>query len=675
MTNGDKMKKRSLIKYLFMILAVALIMLTAFSSCSADNSSIKLCNIQLNTEEASRSFDKISFTSNLLDCNLVYCATYTGSGVQYGDTNGEYIPYDTSKGLILSQGLWVIDCKWTKLQTQEDGTTNEISVAEGSTGAVWVNLNTKFFSVFLNDDSGAGSVSIKYNVKCKDNSVNNVSFEYSITKWNSPSSQEIITISGSPDYSVGSEQFSLRVLSLPINHLDSGKYLLSINIYDEDTTSNNLLYTDVLGFVVRTGFKTEINGECYVNKYTSDKNEYIYWEEQPSNPQKTENVGGNNNTALNSVKKIATDTIYIVNSDSNNNMNLGHTEGSSKSNRIVTPSANTSFGINLNGTSVYLTTFHALNGGTKESSLVIDLPTTTEMTLYNYSVDNPAMAVWAEIKPTQYLYGSYSRRFEANVTMSGGKLNIVGPDSPSELSNGIVKFKGPVATDSDDTETLFLNSTRKQGAINFNSEGGTVVVDGNVEFEASVGFSSWSTNKPETAGYEDTINSSTNVNITIKNGANVSVIGDKQTDDRWIDTAYGVYLRGNSTGSNGTINILLDNGMINASKSGSNEESGIRIDNYVNGTINITLKNEATISSDVGSGLYFNNCQGSTINVMIQSDDPDSVITGAPNKIRIGGTSTFVNLIITNPTTGETKKAVISKSVSSFTTGLTFTQI
>ena len=79
------------------------------------------------------------------------------------------------------------------------------------------------------------------------------------------------------------------------------------------------------------------------------------------------------------------------------------------------------------------------------------------------------------------------------------------------------------------------------------------------------------------------------------------------------------------------------------------------------------------IRGDITS-IYIDN-EGSTINVEIQSDDPDSVITGATNKIRIGGTSTSVNLKITSPTTGETKKAVIKNSVSSFTTGLTFTQI
>ena len=261
--------------------------------------------------------------------------------------------------------------------------------------------------------------------------------------------------------------------------------------------------------------------------------------------------------------------------------------------------------------------------------------------------------------------------------MDGGSLNIVGTASPSDLSNGDVVFRGPVATDSDNEVTLAWNKTRKQGAINFNSKGGTVVVDGRVSFDASVGFSSWSTSKPGKGKYTNTITEDTNINDTIKNGATVSVVGDKQTDDRYIDTAYGAYLR--CSGRGGAINFLLDNGFIDASGSGSNDESGIRIDDFKKGTINITLKNGSVISSSSGSGLYFKNCGGSTINVMIVSDSPDDTIigdtiTGNGYKIRVGeNDNTTVNIIVTN-SDGITKKATISNSISSFE-GLEFVEI
>ena len=528
--------------------------------------------------------------------------------------------------------------------------------------------------IYLDERTGFGSVSIKYNVKCNDNSVNNIRIEYSLSKWESPSSQKEIAITEAPEYSVGNEPDSLRVLSLPISNISVGKYLLVIKVFDTEAQPNALLFTDVLGFMVREGLTTVINGKCFVKKDVSDSNEYIYWDENPASPpvsgenNKT-NVGGTGNDKLNTVENIENNHIYIVNSDGSNNMNLGHTEVAGENNRIVTPKSSATnpvdFGINLNGTNVTLTTANGIN----ETYVVIDLPSYSELTLFNNNGRGSTAgkeATWAFVNLTP---GGKYRRFESNVIMDGGSLNIVGTNSPSGLSNGDVVFRGPVATDSDEWNTLLFNQTRKQGAINFNSKGGTVVVDGRVSFEASVGFSSWSTSKPGKGQYTNTITEDTNINVTIKNDATVSVVGDKQTNDRFIDTAYGAYLR--CSGKGGTINFLLDNGKIIASGSGSDEESGIRIDDFNSGTINITLKNGSVISSSSGSGLYFNNCAGSTINVMIASDLPDASIVGNGNKIRVENST--VNIIVTT-NNGVTKKATISESISSFE-GLEFVEI
>ena len=667
------MKKR-IGKHIALLVLAVLILVAVLSSCSAETPSVILCNVKLNTEETSRSFDDPSFSNNLSECRITYCAKYQGSGSCYGDTKGIYVDYDKSKGIVLSQGLWNIDCIWIKEVENEDGSTTQLTIASGSTGSIWVNLNTKSFLIYLDESTGFGSVSIKYNVKCNDNSVNNIRIEYSLSKWESPSSQKEIAITEAPEYSVGNEPDSLRVLSLPISNISVGKYLLVIKVFDTEAQPNALLFTDVLGFMVREGLTTVINGKCFVKKDVSDSNEYIYWDENPASPpvsgenNKT-NVGGTGNDKLNTVENIENNHIYIVNSDGSNNMNLGHTEVAGENNRIVTPKSSATnpvdFGINLNGTNVTLTTANGIN----ETYVVIDLPSYSELTLFNNNGRGSTAgkeATWAFVNLTP---GGKYRRFESNVIMDGGSLNIVGTNSPSGLSNGDVVFRGPVATDSDEWNTLLYNKTRKQGAINFNSKGGTVVVDGGVRFEASVGFSSWSTSKPGKGQYTNTITEDTNINVTIKNDATVSVVGDKQTNDRFIDTAYGAYLR--CSGKGGTINFLLDNGKIIASGSGSDEESGIRIDDFNSGTINITLKNGSVISSSSGSGLYFNNCAGSTINVMIASDLPDASIVGNGNKIRVENST--VNIIVTT-NNGVTKKATISESISSFE-GLEFVEI
>lgn len=472
---------------------------------------------------------------------------------------------------------------------------------------------------------------------------------------------------------------------MPISNISVGKYLFVIKVFDTEAQPNALLFTDVLGFMVRGGLTTEINGECFVKKDVSGRNEYIYWDENPASPpvsgenNKT-NVGGTGNGKLNSVENIENKHIYIINSDGRDNMNLGHTGVEGDNNRIITPDSSATnpvdFGINLNGTNVTLTTANGLDKYS-DTYVVIELPSYSELTLFNNNGRGSTAgkeATWAFVNPTPTLFfGPQDRRFESNVVMDGGSLNIVGTNSPSGLSNGDVVFRGPVATDSDNEATLFLNQTRKQGAINFNSKGGTVVVDGGVSFEASVGFSSWSTWKDGDGQYTNTITEDTNINVTIKNGATVSVVGDDKKDDRYIDTAYGAYLR--CGGNGGTINFLLDKGFIEASESGSNDESGIRIDDFKKGTINITLKNGSVISSSSGSGLYFKNCVGSTINVMIASDSPDDTIIGNKKgyKIRVEDNTT-VNIIVTNNNNGVTKKATISNSISSFE-GLEFVEI
>ena len=676
----DGIMKKRIGKHIALLVLAVLILVAVLSSCSAENPSVILCNVKLNTEETSRSFDDPSFSNNLSEYRITYCATYQGSGSCYGDTKGIYADYDKSKGIVLSQGLWNIDCIWIKEVENEDGSTTQLTIASGSTGSIWVNLNTKSFLIYLDESTGLGSVSIKYNVKCNDNSVNNIRIEYSISKWESPSSKEEIEITESPEYSVGSEQYSLRVFSLPISNISVGKYLLVIKVFDTEAQPNALLFTDVLGFMVREGLTTVINGKCFVKKDVSDSNEYIYWDENPASPpvsgenNKT-NVGGTGNGKLNSVENIENKHIYIINSDGRDNMNLGHTGVEGDNNRIITPDSSATnpvdFGINLNGTNVTLTTANGIN----ETYVVIDLPSYSELTLFNNNGSGSTAgkkATWAFVNRTPL--AQQDRRFESNVVMDGGSLNIVGTNSPSGLSNGDVVFRGPVATDSDNEATLVWNRTRKQGAINFNSKGGTVVVDGRVSFEASVGFSSWSTRKDGDGQYTNTIKEDTNINVTIKNDATVSVVGDKQIDDRYIDTAYGAYLR--CSGRGGAINFLLDNGKIIASGSGSNDESGIRIDDFKKGTINITLKNGSVISSSSGSGLYFKNCAGSTINVMIASDSPDDTIIGNVNKegykIRVEDNTT-VNIIVTN-NNGVTKKATISNSISSFE-GLEFVEI
>lgn len=662
MTNGDKMKKRSLFKHIFLIIAVALIVLAALSSCTPNSDSPILCNVILNMAEDSRAFDPISFSGSvdLSKYDLYYTAIYKGSGSSFGSENKKLY----TGSILISQGLWCIDCEWY------DGDTK---IASGSTGDIWINLNTSVITIHIGASEGKGSAVLSYKVFCSDGSVKSVTCAISLSKWNSSNQFEDVTRDFTLKKGTSSDSFIIQ--NLDINDLNSGKYILKIEV--NDATDSELLFTDVLGFVIKSDCITTINGKCFVKKGTSVNNKYIYWEEDPTTPteDKTIPVGGSNQAQLDTTTSIENEHVYLVNPDKStgDSMSLGHTTtstDSTNSNRIVTPTEGTNFGINMQGTDVIVTTGDEGVDASRENTTIVELQNNVTMTLYNY-VSPSNDATWGLVEPLDIVAGiPICRRYQCNTSLRGGTLNVVGSSTSkneiNNISNGAIIFRGPVASDN---VVDGYNGYYKQGAINIstdeNSTGGNVVLDGNVNLVGETGISSW-----EVKGESSSINNTLNTNIQILNGAKITAKG------KYNEIAEGIYIKGNT--QTGIISITLDDGSITtSSSSGTNkaDESGIRIDDFYNGTINITLKNGATISSAVGSGLYFNNCQGSTINVEIQSDNPDSVITGKTNKIRIEGNSTSVNLKITSPTTGKTKKAVIKNSVSNFTTGLTFTQI
>ena len=651
MTNGDKMKKRNLIKHISLIIAVALIVLAALSSCTPNSDSPILCNVKLNMAEDSRAFDPISFSGSvdLSKYDLYYTSTYKGSGSSFGSFSKKLY----TGSILLSQGLWCIDCEWY------DGDTK---IASGSTGDIWINLNTSVITIHIGASEGKGSAVLSYKVFCSDGSVKSVDCAISLSKWNSNNQFEEVTRDFTLEKGTNNDNFLIQ--NLNINNLDSGKYLLKIEV--NDATDSELLFTDVLGFIIKSDCITTINGKCFVKKGTSGNNEYIYWEEDPTTPteDKTIPVGGSNQAQLDTATSIENEHVYLVNPDKStgDSMSLGHTTtstDSTNSNRIVTPTEGTNFGINMQGTDVIVTTGDDGVDASKENTTIVELKNNVTMTLYNY-VSPSNDATWGLVEPLDIVAGiPIYRRYQCNTSLRGGTLNVVGSSTSkneiNNISNGAIIFRGPVASDN---VVDGINGYYKQGAINIstdeNSTGGNVVLDGNVNLVGETGISSWEVN-----GESSSINKTLNTNIQILNGAKITAEGT------YNEIAEGIYIKGNT--QTGIISITLDDGSITTSRSyGTNkaDESGIRIDDFYNGTINITLKNGATIKSGVGSGLYFNNCQGTTININIESDSPNNVIIGAKNKIRLAGTNGTIYLNIA--TSNGTKTSIIESNVTSF---------
>ena len=601
------------------LIVISIILIAVLSSCEVENNSMELCKVKLGYD-SSRSFSDTTFSSKLDNSLLTYKATYMGKGQSYGSTSG-FSSYPR-EGLVLSQGPWVIDCKWMK-----EGTL----IAEGTTREIWVNLNTKSLLVYLEENEGKGSFLLdSYKVKNTDNSVTAVNFTFEIMKWDSG---QFTTLSLEPTITYGTESDYIKTCRLEKDNLDAGQYILAVNVYNGDTqTSSNLLFTDVIGFTVREGHQTKVSGECEVKSGVK----YIEWEPNPSNPTNGKVVvaaNGNENTGTTidlTTGAIQNETIYILQEDKNTDgkgtgtIDLGHQEGDITSNRILTPEPDpvanvNAFAIDMKGTDVTVSSpvGYDWSTGTVENTTIVQLNERITMNLFNSSTTSARWGV------SEFPRFSTKSRIDANVKLNGGTLNVIGNRDSQNISKGAIVFLGPTIDDS--TTTAY----QKQGAVNMEGVGGKVVLDGDVTVKGLLGISSFAS--------ESTNSSLTGDPIYVDISAIKSKIvaeAAKKLAGYQQETSYGIYLK--CSGNRGTINIVLDGATITATGSGSNiSESGIRIDDF-KGKINITIKNGSTISSEVGNGLYFSKCTGE-INITL--DNTNNSITGGSHDLKASESS------------------------------------
>ena len=601
------------------LIVISIILIAVLSSCEVENNSMELCKVKLGYD-SSRSFSDTTFSSKLDNSLLTYKATYMGKGQSYGSTLG-YSSYPT-EGLVLSQGPWVIDCKWMKGKTL---------IAEGTTREIWVNLNTKSLLVYLEENEGKGSFLLdSYKVKNTDNSVTAVNFTFEIMKWDSG---QFTTLSLEPTITYGTESDYIKTCRLEKDNLDAGQYILAVNVYNGDTqTSSNLLFTDVIGFTVREGHQTKVSGECEVKSGVK----YIEWEPNPSNPSDTngkvvEAANGNENTGTTidlTTGAIQNETIYILQEDKKTDgtgtgkIDLGHQEGDITSNRILTPVPDpktnvNAFAIDMNGTDVTVSSpvVYDVPSKTVENTTIVQLNERITMNLFNSSADSARWGV------SKFPWLSTKTRIDANVKLNGGTLNVIGNGDSENISKGAIEFLGPTKDDS------ITTAYQKQGAVNMEGVGGKVVLDGAVTVKGLLGISSFASGSTNSALTGDPIY----VDITAIKSKIVAEAAKKLAGYQQ-ETSYGIYLKCSNQG--GTINIVLDGATITAKGSGENiSESGIRIDDF-SGNINITIKNGSTISSEVGNGLYFSNCTG---DINITLDNTKNSITGGMWALKTSG--------------------------------------
>ena len=383
------MSKRDFFRKCTLFVAAALLVV-AISSCSQDIPLV-LCNINLDVEDGSRSFNDVVFSSSY---TLYYSTVYKGSDTSYyGIVSNQ--KYDSKVGILLSQGRWEITCEW------KDANGN--TVATGTTRDIWVNLNTSSFIVYL-DENGKGSVELNYEVfkavvANVTNAVTDVKVNLTLSKWNG-SAFDVKNNVDELEVTQGTVENSIKIYNHYFENIDSGKYLLVIQTIDNTPqTSESILFTDVIGFVVKPGHTTVINGSCEVINGVSGKNEYITWEDDPKNPEGTPIDVGNTSSGYqtdltNPNTTIVNNTIYVIQEDKKTSgegtgsMDLSTDGIYEEGPRIVTPPSDISFGINMNGTDVTLSTQRPNSideaWNNQENTTIVQVPLNTKMTLFNY---------------------------------------------------------------------------------------------------------------------------------------------------------------------------------------------------------------------------------------------------------------------------------------------------
>ena len=640
------MKKRVSFSSILTIFTVVLMVVTVLSSCSINDTSPVLINVKIKEDEDSRRLTSTVTGKSAEASSMHYHPEYLGSGNHYPSIgNDEYIEYKEQDGILLSQGLWNIHCSWKNAKGEE--------ILSGSTGPTWINLNTEMIYVRY----GTNSLELSYSVIS--NSIDNPYLSLSIYSFidgkisTSPLGSYSNLTAGTDSTLIATKTGNKTVYSFSDNAFnESGYYILVLKV-KESASSKKVLFTDVIGFVSRFGCSTVLKGSCEVETGISGGGSiYLPDISDPTDPIRgkdgevievtnngTTSSDGTTQTKLNETD-IINNKVYVILPDKNteNNkptMSLGHTEGSTSRTTRIKPPENADFGLNLNGTNVSLTVQSKISlrpseSYYHESSAIIELCPNTSMTLYNNNGKPTGVdAAWAYIAGT--------RRFDANTLLKGGTMNIVGSGASDNISNAKVYFVGSTNQNNTTIDQLSPEFS-KQGAINiysgtvednngknYTSLGGNIILDGKVEVQAVTGISTWDTTNTKDNNdnyvYATTIQGNLETTIRIMHEAKISATGGNN-NILYPDTATGIYILGNS--QTGKINIILDNGHINASGSPGSEEAGIRIENF-NGTIEIELKNGSSISSTEGTGIKLIACP----NIKITKDSTSSISGGS----------------------------------------------
>ena len=528
---------------------------------------------------------------------------------------------------------------------------------KASARGIYINLNTNVITVTPESDASAETGKGKLHID--DYTLQNLTLpsgssptvSVSIYKYDKaqnafPESADktIPLTSSDEDYSFSYSEFEL----------DSGLYYAVFNVKATESENSIKSFTDMIGFVIRNGMTTKLNGTCSAYNIETSESEYLHHITNPEIPITGEGgntvihgpsttTGGTTTTTV--LNKLEDDKVHVIipnTSTSSTDHTINRVNDSLTSQRITSPDTGTKSAINLSGTNLLMT---KLNGNTgEESALVTTLNKDVYLTIFNnasiirnsstaYNESNlPTRTATFAILQDQNSNHTRNRRLQTNIDINGATLNVVGKGSDDKISDAGINFTGP-----DISHTNVHDGEKRQGAVNFIGKGGKVVFDGDVTVSGIAGASSWSTSLTKQGNNyttAPTLSGELSTSVKLLNGARIEAISDSTSEKAPEQNyAYGICLLCKNT-TGGKLSITLkgrDNNnksKIYTTASGGNTSAGIMISDF-SGTVDITLS-YAEINATKGSGICLKNCSG-TITITIT----DSTVTGTVNAITI----------------------------------------
>lgn len=565
---NNKTKLLNSVSALLILLFIGL-----FSSCSSDIPQI--CKISLGIDETqSRSLSATIDPIN--NYTVFYKSIYKGSDSHvFGDMSlsDSYNKLSTN-GILVSQGLWEIKAIFKPKENNEPQTyipTESDIVA--SSGDIFINLNTSNITVRFNSNKGYLDFS-SYELRNIPRSITNPTISVLVYKYDEAAASFINSPIVIPVEFIGTSSIYHSTETV---QLDSGLYYAVISIKGTVSGTSKTIFTDCIGFLVRSGLTTNISGYC--DKYnTAISSNEVKNSNEPGGASNTIDIKDYSGSEFNEdvYKIVDTDYIFVADNPANYEKELKNTQN-------VT--------IDMNGHAI----INATNEKDKTYFLLSD---SSSLTIYN-SVDRDKTVGPVTIATKKMCQ-------EANYIVNGGTLTI--GSLSSDLQKGEIALQGiPI--------DQAPPATEKNSAIEFTSYGGTInllapSVSSSINIENTIrGISRRISEEDQNIGL-------LNLDINMKNSS-ITATGETQTSEA------GIYIDGTKYTTEpkgyykGTISIHISGigsskesiCTSNANAKYGNDHACILVKNY-NGSINITLDNYAYLKAKSGCPIYLENCNG-----------------------------------------------------------------